>query len=86
MSGQTSLVKQQPLLFLCIWNPANPQATASGKGIRSLLFFKCNAEVQQSQPALKGVYGLLPSSLLKSNIQTRNNKEMWNNSPPMPLC
>lgn len=39
MSGQTSLVKQQPLLILCVWNPANTQATSSRKGIRSLLFF-----------------------------------------------
>lgn len=48
MSGQTSLVKQQPLLILCVWNPANTQATSSRKGIRSLLFFQASTNETQN--------------------------------------
>lgn len=33
---------------MCIWNPANPQATASRKGIRSLLFSKASANAIQN--------------------------------------
>lgn len=43
---RASLVEQPPLRVLCIWNPVNPQATASGKGIRSLLFFPRPLQMQ----------------------------------------
>lgn len=35
----TSLVKQYPLLILCIWNPDNTQATSSRKGIKESPLF-----------------------------------------------